>query len=152
VNDFGRQFVLVDTNVCIYLTEPRKDLAIRYMSWIGSRQMALNFQILAELLNLGVNHDRMVNLEALLAAAVPLPHGDSTSVWYSRTFEARRALKRGNQLGGDAGDADRWIVASALEYGIPCVSHDRQFVALARALRVDTFTALPGLSEGNPRA
>jgi hypothetical protein len=71
-------------------------------------------------------------------------------VHYANVVAVRRQLKLQSQPGSDAGDADVWIISSALEHAVPLASHDRQQVSLARACGVPTFTDIAELRAQNP--
>ena len=112
--------------------------------------MAVSFQTEAELLSSEYAPRRQARLDYALSFALKLPHTDETSSWYARIVATRKELKRGRKAGGDAGDADVWIVASAAEYQLALITHDRQMVHLARSSGRPTYTALPVLRSGNP--
>ncbi len=79
-----------------------------------------------------------------------LPNSEATGVWYSRTAERRKELRKQQRPGSDASDADVWIVSNALEYGLPLLSHDAQQVCLGRAMGLRVLTDLEDLKEDNP--
>ena len=110
----------------------------------------LSFQSRAELLNAGYSKTRQKQLDIYLSACVTAPHSQSTDVHYARVVAVRRQLKSQSQVGGDAGDADAWIISSALEHAIPLATHDRQQVLLARACGLPTYTDMPDLRAQNP--
>ena len=107
--------------------------------------MAVSFQTEAELLSSEYAPRRQARLDYALSFALRLPHTARTSLWYARIVTIRKELKRSRKTGGDAGDADVWIIAGAAEHGIALVSHDRQMVALARSAGQRAYTAIPAL-------
>lgn len=142
-------FVIADTGVLSFLI---RDYARRpaYQSFLGRRTLAISFQTVAEVLAAQLGPARRVSLEAALRWSAVLPHAHETSECYALVSNARQQLRRGRQVGSDAGDADMWIIASALQYALPLMSHDRQQVMLGRAMGVRVFTTLPELAHGNP--
>jgi predicted nucleic acid-binding protein len=142
-------YLALDTSVFSYLTKPHPN-SIFYLNLAGTRELAISFQVGAELLASGYSGRRLSRLQQLQAAAVYLPHSHATSSYYAEATLVRKALRRSTRAGRDAGDADLWIIASAIEHSIPLASQDAQQVALARAMGVDAYTALPRLRAGNP--
>ncbi len=112
--------------------------------------MAISFQTDAELLSSEYAPRRQARLNYALSFALRLPHTAETSVWYAKIVTVRKELKRARKAGGDAGDADVWIIAGAAEHRIPLISHDRQMVVLARSSDQRAYTAIPTLRSGNP--
>lgn len=143
------EYFAADTSVVSRLTKV-SDQSVAYQAMLGERKLAVSFQVRAELLAAGYGAARMKRLEDLLSAMLALPHAESTDVWYSRIIERRRELKKIGQPGGDAGDADAWIISSSLEHGIPLLSHDIQQVHLGRAIGGRIITNLPTLRDSNP--
>jgi predicted nucleic acid-binding protein len=139
------QLIVADTGLISYLTKPEDRFALAYRRLLGRRTIALSFQTLAELLGADYTSARQASLDRAVARTVRLPHSDETSESYARVASVRRALRRGRRLGSDAGDADVWIISSALQYHLPLMSHDRQQVALARASGLTVETAHPQL-------
>lgn len=142
-------YCAADTSVVSRLTKVSEN-SVAYQAMLGERKLAVSFQVRAELLSAGYGPARMKRLNDLLAAMLVLPHAESTDVWYSRTVERRRELKKMGQPGGDASDADAWIISSSLEHGIPLLSHDGQQVNLGRAIGGHILTNLPDLRDSNP--
>jgi predicted nucleic acid-binding protein len=112
--------------------------------------LAISFQTGAELLAADYSSARQRRLDALVEESLHLPHSAGTSAWYADTSRIRRALKQGRERGGDAGDADVWIISSALVYRTILMSHDGHQVALGRGLGLIISTALPRYRAGNP--
>lgn len=142
-------YYAADTSVVSMLTRASEHL-MAYQEMIGERKLAVSFQVRAELLSAGFGPNRRKRLDDLLAAMLVLPHAESTDVWYSRTIERRRELKKMGQPGCDAGEADAWIISSSLEHSIPLLSHDVQQVNLGRAIGARIITNLPTLRDSNP--
>jgi predicted nucleic acid-binding protein len=113
------------------------------------RHAAISFQVDAELLSAGYAPSRQLRLDALRRSLVYLPHSNATSGWYARVANARKALKARRRPGGDAGDADVWIIASALEHRLVLVSHDRQQIMLARDVGQAVLTVVTDLRSLN---
>ncbi len=139
----------LDTSVFAHLTKPSRH-TLAYRRFLQGAGLAISFQTVPELLAAGYSSLRQSRLERLLSNIVELPHSTTTNRWYSEGLLLRARLKRERRIGSDAGDADLWIIANALEYGTPLASHDRQQVGLARAMGLDVFTALPQFTAGNP--
>lgn len=144
------EYVAADTTVISHLSKASKHSAA-YQSMLGERRLAVSFQTPAELLGAGFGPRRQQRVNDLLAAILILPHSESTNIWYSRVAERRRELKRAGRDGSDASDADVWIISSALEYGLPLLSHDKQQIHLGRAMGLRVPTDLDGLREDNPK-
>jgi predicted nucleic acid-binding protein len=81
-----------------------------------------------------------MRLNRLRAGLLYLPHSRATNGWYARVSNIRKALRSAREGGRGAGDADMWIIASALEHGLGLVSHDRHQVLLAVEAGVRVFT------------
>ncbi len=144
------EYVVADTSVLSRLTSVSKDSAA-YDQMIGSRRLAVSFQTAAEILGVDFAPARRRRVETLLAATLRLPQQPSTDVWYARIIRKRKELRKLQQQGSDASDADVWIISSALEYRLPLLSHDRQQVALGRAVGLRVLTNLEGLRDANPQ-
>ena len=142
--------VTLDTSVFAHITKLSAH-TLTYRRLLQGTDLVISFQTRPELAAAAYAPPRQARLEGLLRAIVELPHGHETSGWYTRGILQRKVLKRARRVGGDAGDADLWIIASALEYSIPLVSHDAQQVALGRAMGLSVFTALPAHISGNPQ-
>ena len=141
--------VVADTSVISRLTKRGPDYEF-YNRITSGRQLAVSFQTRAEFLAANYSTARQARLDQLLNDGVQLPHKWQTSLAYAQVAIIRKQLKRAQLVGGDASDGDVWVIAGAIEYFLPLLSHDAQQVALARAAGVLTFTNLPGLREENP--
>ena len=141
--------ILADTTAFAHLTKVSPHSGA-YNKIVGRKRLVMSFQSRPELLSADYTPARKKRLDNLMAATVPAPHSDATDVWYARIVSVRKQLKAQQRIGSDAGDADVWIIASALEHGIPMMSHDRQQVCLARACGLPTYTNLDDLREQNP--
>ena len=131
------------------LTKVSSD-SVAYSAWRGASKLAINDQVQAELLGAGHSGRRKERLDDLVRACVKLPLSESTHVRYAQAAEVRGVLRKTGADGRDAGDNDVWIIASALEYNIPLLSHDKQQVHLARLAGVKVVTNLPELRNQNP--
>jgi predicted nucleic acid-binding protein len=145
------EYVLADTSAVLRLTKVSADSRL-YGEFLAQRRLATNFQIEAEVRNAPANVGllRQQRCEELLAACLHLPNSEATGIWYGRVAQQRAALRKLNSLGQGAGDGDMWIVSSALEFGLPMMSHDAGQILLARSLLVPVFTALDGYKADNP--
>ncbi len=121
-----------------------------YNSMIGRRRLAISFQTEAELLGGRFRGERRRRLNDLLAAMLKLPQRPSTSECYARVAAKRKELRKRHSPGGDASDADVWIISGALEHGLPLLSHDKKQVPLGRAVGLRILTNLEGLRDENP--
>ncbi len=143
-------YAFADTSVLSHLTRSSEH-SLAYNGWIGNRLLAINDQVQAELLGTNYTGGRKQRLDDLASACVKLEMNESTHVCYAKAAAMRAELKKTQHEGRDAGDADMWIISSALEYEIPLFSHDRQQVQLARMLGVQVVTNITDLKEGNPK-
>jgi len=143
-------YAFADTTVVSHLTK-RSEHSDAYNAWRGDRWLAVNDQVLAELISANFTGSRKQRLEDLINACVKLPMSESTHVCYARVVAVRAELRTRQFEGRDAGDADVWVISSALEYGIPLFSHDRGQVQLARAAGLTVLTNIVELRAGNPQ-
>lgn len=143
------EYVVADSSVMSYLTKASRH-SRDYQDLIGQRRLAVSFQTKAELLASDFGEKRRERVRDLLAAILLLPHSEATSVWYSRVIPISKERKRLGWPGGDAGQADIWIIASALEYSLPLVSHDAGQVDLGRVMGLKVLTSLPDYRKDNP--
>jgi predicted nucleic acid-binding protein len=143
------RFAVLDTTVFAHLTKDGPHTA-RYRALLDGYVLGLSFQADAELMSADYAIGRQLKLQALAAMCVRIPHTDATSRRYADVSRIRRGLRRQRAAGSDASDADAWIISSAIEHGADLLSHDAQQVALARAMGLDVYTALPRLRAGNP--
>ena len=144
------EYVVADTTVVSKLTKQSQH-SRAYQEMLGERRLAVSFQTPAELLAASFGEARQQRVDELLAVTLKFPHAESTDVWYARVTERRKELKKLNQRGSDASDADVWIISSALEYRVPLLSHDIQQVCLGRALGLKVLTNLEDLRKDNPQ-
>ena len=147
----AEEYLVADTSVLSHLTKTSEH-AGAYQKMLGERWWAVSFQTKPELLAWNIGLARRQRVNDLLAATRLLPNSEATGVWYSRVVPVRKELKRSGRPGGDAGEADIWIIASAMEHRLPLVSHDTQQVHLGRAMGLRVLTNLEGLREDNPRS
>jgi predicted nucleic acid-binding protein len=137
------------TTIFAHLTKTSRHTA-RYRQLLDGKLILLSFQVHAELLCADYSPARTARLMILQSNALKSPHTELTSVYYADVARFRKALKRARQHGGDASDADVWIIASALEHHAPLVSHDIHQVELGRAAGLPVFTQLADLRVANP--
>ena len=113
--------VVADTNVVSYLF--REDpIAQGYLPHLDGRIVAISFQTQAELdlwpLVSQWGERRRAQLEAFVAAFVSIPYDRALSRrWAEVTMSGRRN-------GQPIGTADAWIAATALEIGVPLITHN----------------------------
>lgn len=143
------EVVLADTGALSFIIRDHVRRA-PYIAFLAGRTLAISFQTVAEVLSAEYEGRRRVTLEAALRWSLVIPHSDETSARYARMANTRRALRRSRAIGSDAGDADVWIIATAMQYRIPLMCHDKQQIALGRSAGIQVFTALPAYSTGNP--
>lgn len=124
-------------------------LSAAYADLLNGRRIAISFQTAAELLVADFSDARQQRLEFAVSNTVRLPHSGTTSLHYADVSRARALLSKSRELGRDAGDADMWIISSALRYDLRLVTHDRQQLALAEAAGVECLTALGAPSRGS---
>jgi predicted nucleic acid-binding protein len=142
-------FVVLDTAILSYLTKSNS-LGAAYDALIGNRKIAVSFQTIAELWSGTFSPSRQMQLDRLTDLATLLPHHEETSRCYARVARARAHLLPTRRPGRDSGDADMWIIASAIEHRLPLITHDKQMVALAREVECDVLTLLAGERRLNP--
>lgn len=143
--------VAADTNILSYLTKA-SDQSAAYQALLGNRRIAISFQADAELRGFTFrSSERQQRLQDLLRTVIVLPQSEATSICYARIASRRRELRKERKEGGEASDADMWIIASALEHRLPLLSHDKQQVQLARAMGLRVLTNLPELRDSNPK-
>jgi tRNA(fMet)-specific endonuclease VapC len=122
--------VVVDTGVFSALLSPgRSPLAKPYRELLTERPMVLSFQSVAELrygtLRARWGELRRRRLERVIAGVTVVQSGDELS---SRCAWLRYECEQiAHALGQKGHEADRWIAATALELGVPLVSHDQFF-------------------------
>ena len=143
------QYVVADTSVFLHLSR-RSPHTNAYQTLIGERRLAASFQTWPELNGAGYRGERQQRVNDLLTVTLQLPHSGATNEWYARVQERRRDLRKRQFSGSDASDADVWIISSALEHRLPLLSHDKQQVALGRAMGLKVLTDLEGLRDENP--
>jgi len=143
------KYIVADTSVVSHLTTVSENCTA-YQGLLGNLRLAVSFQTPAELLSAGFGAARQQRLQDLLNVILVLPHSEATNVCYARVVERRRDLRKAQQPGADAADADAWIIGSALEHKLSLMSHDAHQVCLGRAMGLRVLTNLSGLRDGNP--
>ncbi len=144
----GSYFV-ADTTVISRLTKSSEH-SKAYNDLLGDNHLAVSFQTVAELKAAPFGARRQQRVDDLLAVSLKLPNTEATGVWYARAIKVRKDLKKQRRLGQDAGEGDMWIVANALEWRFPLLSHDEGQVGLGRAMGARVLTDLQGLRDDNP--
>lgn len=114
--------VVVDTMVVSYIFK-RKPLAGRYRPHLDGQTPVVSFMTVAELYE-GALRDRwgaekLARLERALRRYVIVPSSDRLARTFARVREERR--HRTISVG------DAWIAATAMDLGVPLVTHDRGF-------------------------
>lgn len=147
------QYIVADTTALVHLTKVSEH-SRAYERIRNNRRLAISFQTPPELEayedRYNLSEERRKRIDALVTATLRLPHQQSTDTWYARVAQRRVALRKLNSRGGSASDADVWIISSALEHGLPLMSHDAAQVLLARAMQMQVYTNLPDLRDENP--
>jgi predicted nucleic acid-binding protein len=143
------QHAVADTGVMGRFTKVSAD-SEAYSVMLGERRLAISFQTEAELLTFPLGEKRTKQLQALLAATLKLPHSLATSVKYAVVTAARTELRARHLAGEGTDDGDMWVLSSAMEYGLPVLSHDADLVCLGRHLDHAVLTNLPVLRDANP--
>lgn len=143
------EYIVADTTVVIHLSRVSED-SQAYQEMMGERWLAVSFQTPPELWDGPVGESRRQRLRDYIAATLVLPNTEATGVWYSRVAERRKELRKMQQPGSDASDADVWIISTALEHRMPLLSHDKQQVQLGRAVGLRVLTNIPELRDDNP--
>ncbi len=145
----AERYYVADTSVISRLTKSSEH-AEAYNEILGDGRLAVSFQTIAELQAASWGSRRQQRVDDLLAVTLKLPNSEATGVWYSRAIKFRIDLKRRGRLGQDAGEGDMWIIASALEWRFPLLSHDEGQIGLGRAMGAKVLTDLPGFRNDNP--
>jgi predicted nucleic acid-binding protein len=131
--------VVVDTQVISWLAKSQEKGA-SYRRLLGDRLIALSFFVRTELDGYEWSEARRARLELVYAACVALPPSEATRSWYNRTSRKRTELG----LSSRVDDNDCWIIAQALEFDLPLMTHDAGVAQLAAALGVTVETTLSG--------
>lgn len=124
----GAEPVVIDTMIAGALLS-RRTLATKYQPHVHGRPLVISFVTVAELrfgaLKANWGETRQAALEARLSSMTVVP---SDSDLATVNAELRVACERmGHGLGAKIHDADRWIAATAIRFGLPLVSHDGIF-------------------------
>lgn len=121
--------VLLDTTVASLL-HPKKQgdpLRDKYEAHMRGQTLALSFQTVAELWDWAESNQWSDNsrrgLDAFIRRFLIIPYDYELARTWARVMEASR--KEGRRL--DAGDC--WIAATAVQRGIPLLTHDEDFLA-----------------------
>jgi predicted nucleic acid-binding protein len=122
--------VVVDTNVFTAPLRKGRPLEAQYAKHTVGRRIAVAPQTVAEArygaLVAGWGTRRLSELERLVGAVRLLPVDDET---IERVAQLRTDCRLiGHALHQRAHNADLWIAAAAIRWGIPLVAHDAVFV------------------------
>jgi tRNA(fMet)-specific endonuclease VapC len=120
--------VVIDTMIAGWLFSRSKE-AVPYRPHITGRPIVVSFVTVAEIrygaIKAGWGENRREDVEAQLSAMqVVRPDNDLVNV-YARMRAA--CAKAGHGLHAKDHEADRWIAATAIRYGLRLISHDRIF-------------------------
>lgn len=130
VGDTGHA-VLLDTMVFSALApRGREELRALYRPHVEGRRIVISFQTVAEVrfgvLKAGWGAARRSDLEDRIARAVVSSIDDALVTTYAQLRHT--LVKQGHGLGQEVHHGDRWIAATALQYELPLVTHDRIFL------------------------
>jgi tRNA(fMet)-specific endonuclease VapC len=113
---------VIDTDVWSYLYKGR-DEAKLYEPHIFGNQLVISFQTQAELLRGAIASNwgarRWQHLESRLNKYVVEPSSDTLSLWWAQAMDSAR------QNGRPIAAADAWVAATALNLGVPLVTHNK---------------------------
>ncbi|QIK66285.1 type II toxin-antitoxin system VapC family toxin [Nocardioides sp. HDW12B] len=124
----GAEPVVIDTMIAGALIS-RRALAAKYDVHLAGRPLVVSFITVAELrfgaLKAGWGATRIESLESRLSAMTVVPSDSDLADAYA---ELRLACHRaGHGLQQKNHEADRWIAATAVRFGLPLVSDDSIF-------------------------
>ena len=127
--------VVVDTGVFgARLTAAGHDLTFAYRALLAGRPVIISYVTVAELrfgaALAGWGSRRLLRLDEVVAGVEAVWPGPSLT----EDYVALRAwcVRTGHGLGHQEHEADRWVAATALWFGVPMVSHDAIFGAVDR--------------------
>ena len=122
--------VVVDTNVFTARLRRDSDISARYVKHLAGQLITVAPQTVAEArygaLKSGWGPRRITELAAMTADITVLPVDADTIEQVAQLRNACR--KAGHALHQPVHNADLWIAAAALRWGIPLVAHDAVFV------------------------
>ena len=131
--------VILDTQVISWLAKASKHGG-PYRQRIAGRRIAMSYWVRTELDGYEWSSEaRKERLGLLHASSLQLPPSDATSTWFNRVNRKRKEIG----LAGRVDDNDCWIIAQALEFELPLMTHDAGMARLAFALGVLVETELP---------
>jgi predicted nucleic acid-binding protein len=124
----GAEPVVIDTMIAGALFS-HKPLATKYGPHVQGRTLVISFVTVAELrygaLKANWGEARRDALEARLSSMTVVPSDSDLATVYA---ELRVSCERiGHGLQTKIHEADRWIAATAIRFGLPLVSHDGIF-------------------------
>lgn len=122
--------VLIDTSVASIVHRRPTGAAVRsqYERHMVGQDLWVSFQTAAELWLLPERNnwgpDRRTRLEAYLQRFTVLPYDEELGRAWARVMD--QSIRAGRRLES----ADAWIVATAVEYGVPLLTHDQDLNGL----------------------
>lgn len=127
----GAEPVVMDTMIVGALFS-RKPLAAMYEPHVQGRPLVISFVTVAELrygaLKANWGEARREALEARLSSMTVIPSDSDLATVY---VELRVSCEHiGHGLQAKIHEADRWIAATAIRFGLPLISHDGIFQAV----------------------
>jgi len=122
--------VLLDTSVASLVHRGGRTSILRnqYERHMAGQDLWISFQTAAELWMLPERNNwgtaKRAALEAFLSRFTVLPYDEGLGRTWARVMD--EAIRRGRRLES----ADAWIVATAVEYAVPLLAHDRDLSGL----------------------
>src|SRR4051794_23832790 len=124
-------FVLVDTDVFIWLTRGTAAKSAKYAPHVAHKRIVLSFATVAELwqgaYERGDNETSRGRLQADIGLAVVVPPNRDITDQFARLRADAKAS--GHALGQRAQVHDAWIAATALSLSLPLLTDDKHFDA-----------------------
>lgn len=125
----GAEPVVIDTMIAGSLFS-RKPMALKYESHVQGRPLVVSFVTVAELrygaLKANWGAARQEALESRLSPMTVVPSDSDLANVYAELRVS--CVRMGHGLQEKIHEADRWIAATAIRFGLPLVSHDGIFV------------------------
>ena len=115
--------VLLDTSIASFLHDGREDMLAPYRSRLSGARLSVSFQTVEEMwfgaARRAWGEGRRARLERFLQQIAVIGADAALARACARLRAAQQAR------GGRLEQADAWIVATALHYGLPLLTHDR---------------------------